>query len=185
MCFSSYKRAAETDLTPTKPSKKMRVALESAERRSNRNALNIDSSAAEERTMKDLAYALLEALERMEYNAENMEEEMCRNREEVDEIRARHLDEMDEMRIVHDAALQQHQDYIDELEEDVRYKQAMIDFLTEDVERLEEDTDRQRKDIDRFIKESHQEDIARRESVSALKDTIIALFDNANPDALN
>ncbi|KAG2045838.1 hypothetical protein BDR06DRAFT_977920, partial [Suillus hirtellus] len=150
MCLSSYKRAAETDLTPTKPSKRMRVGLEWAERRLNKqNVLNLDGAASEESTMKEWAYALLEELERMEYKVENMEAEMSRDREEVDEIRARHLDEMDDIRIVHDAELQQQQEHIDELEEDVRYKQAMIDFLTQDVERLEEDTDRQRKDIDR------------------------------------
>lgn len=148
--------------------------------------MNVDSSADEERTMKELAYALLEALERMEYDVENMEEEMCRDREEADDIRARHFREMDDMRMVHDAALEQHQHYIDELEEDVRYKQAMIDCLTEDVERLEEDTDRERKVIDRMIEHSVQDDIARRESVTAVKDTIVKLFDNldnANPIA--
>ncbi|KAG2057294.1 hypothetical protein BDR06DRAFT_1005313 [Suillus hirtellus] len=139
----------------------MHVGLEWAERQLNKqNVLNLDGAAAKESTMKEWAYALLEELEWMEYKVENMEVEMSMDREEVDEIRARHLDEMDDIRIMHDATLQQQQDHINELEEDVCYKQAMIDFLTQDVKWLEEDTDRQWKDIDWFIQQSVEDDIA-------------------------
>ncbi|KAG2054007.1 hypothetical protein BDR06DRAFT_1008187 [Suillus hirtellus] len=122
--------------------------------------MNLNGSAAKEHTTKEWAYALLEAFEWIKYRVENMEVEMCRDREEVNKMCARHLDKMNDMHIVHNAALQQHQDYINKLEEDVCHKQAMIDFLTQDVEQLEKDTNRQQKDIDWFIQQSVQDDIS-------------------------
>lgn len=52
----------------------------------------------------------------------------------------RHHEEINKMWMIHDDELEQHQDYIDKLEEEVLYKQAIIDFLTDNIMWLEEDT---------------------------------------------
>ncbi|KAG2081947.1 uncharacterized protein F5147DRAFT_660651 [Suillus discolor] len=185
MCFSAYKRAADTALTPTKASKRMRIRLESAGRSSDdkEKELNDLGSASQERTIKEYAYTLLEMLERLEYDVENSEADWFRDKKEFEETHIRHLQEIEELRMMHHDELEQYQDRIDELEEDVRYKQDIIDVLTNDVSRLEEENDRHRTDIDRMIEHSVQDGIARRVSFSALKDTVIACFDKADLDS--
>lgn len=95
----------------------------------------------------------------------------------------RHHEEINKMWMIHDDELEQHQDHIDKLEEEVLYKQAIIDFLTDNIMWLEEDTNWQRMDINRLIEQSIEDRTAWRESVAVLKYTIIALFDNVDLDS--
>ncbi|KAG1840041.1 hypothetical protein F4604DRAFT_1940322 [Suillus subluteus] len=105
---------------------------------------------------------VLEMLNRVEYQVEYLQEE-C-----------------EETRIKHEKEVERYQDRIDGLEEEVRYQQAIIDVISDDVERLEEETEGQKKDIEEFIEREHRDTAARKKRIAVLKDQITELVENAN-----
>ncbi|KAG1846972.1 hypothetical protein DFJ58DRAFT_730302 [Suillus subalutaceus] len=104
---------------------------------------------------------ILEMLSRVESQVEYLQEE----REEI--LRA------------HEKDVERYEDRIDVLDEEVRYQQAVIDVMSNDVDRLEEETAGQKKEIEEFIEQARRDTVARNNRLAALKDQIIGLVENA------
>ncbi|KAG1867650.1 hypothetical protein F4604DRAFT_1927434 [Suillus subluteus] len=103
---------------------------------------------------------ILEMLSRVESQVEYLQEE----REEI--LRA------------HEKDVERYEDRIDMLDEEVRYQQAVIDVISNDVDRLEEETAGQKREIEEFIQREHRDTVARNNRLAAFKDQIIGLVEN-------
>ncbi|KAG2045934.1 hypothetical protein BDR06DRAFT_1015172 [Suillus hirtellus] len=88
--------------------------------------------------------------------------------------------EREEARIAHEAEVERYRDRIEILEDELRYRQVIIDVISDDVDQLEEQMEGQRKHIEELMKREHHQRIARNERITLVKHLITGLADTAN-----
>ncbi|KAG1859397.1 hypothetical protein C8R48DRAFT_774735 [Suillus tomentosus] len=63
--------------------------------------------------------------------------------------------ECEEARIAHEAEVERYRDRIEILEDELHYRQVIIDIISDDVNQLEEQMEGQRKHIEELMKREH------------------------------
>jgi hypothetical protein len=106
--------------------------------------------------MAQYAAGLLETIDRLECEVKHMGVDRIRNQAELQQSRRR----------------------ISTLNEDIAYKNVMLDVLGEDVDRLEAESKCQKEEIERLTDIMSRDEHARGEYVEFMKEEIIALIDN-------